>query len=210
MAGGLALDESTEALIARQWAALAAPGTWLTGSERVAAAELARTARAAVAPSTVDGAATLTGVVADAVARIAADPGAITEAWVTGLETAGMDRLTYVELLGVVARITAIDTLLFAVGAPLRPLPVPQEGEPTRTMPNGARLGRSWVPMTGPAPALDALSAVPPEQGAQQEMAAALYIAAADIGDRTLGRELGRVQMELVVCRTSLINHCFY
>ena len=64
--------------------------------------------------------------------------------------------------------------------------------------------------MTGPAPAADALSSVPDEQQAQLDVAATMYIASTNVADRTYRREIERVQMELVVCRTSLLNECFY
>ncbi len=199
-------DAAAVALVEREWQRVASPGAWFDGSQRVELAAIARAARGEVA---VD-ADTLSPPSIEAARLVATDPGAITEEWIAGLETNGLTRMAYAELLGVVARMQAIDTLCFATGAELRPMPAPVGGEATGEIPDGLRAGRAWVPMTGPAPAVDALSAVPDEQQAQLDVAATLYISGADIGDRTYRRELERVQMELVVCRTSLLNRCFY
>src|SRR6185369_2499599 len=63
----------------------------------------------------------------------------------------GLSEEAYVELLGVVAMATALDTFDRARGEPTRALPAPQIGEPTRRRPSGARPGLGWMPMLAPA-----------------------------------------------------------
>ena len=46
-------------------------------------------------------------------------------------EAEGLDRLAYVELMGVTARVRAVDTFLAGVGAAVRPLPEPRPGPPS-------------------------------------------------------------------------------
>jgi len=200
------LDSPTLELFDREWERLAAPGAWFTGAERV---EIARISRAARASEPLESAA-LSPAAVEAAGRVANDPGAITEAWVADLEQRGLDRKAYAELVGVTARLQAVDTLTFAAGHTMRALPDPIDGAPSNEVPDKLKLRRAWVPMTGPAPAADALSSVPAEQSAQLDVASTLYIPGANVADRSFRREIERVQMELVVCRTSLLNECFY
>lgn len=203
----LQVDAAIEAAHDREWQRLAAPGTWLTGSERVA---VARTARGGGAGSDISAA------TADAARRIHDEPATITRAWIDGLETDGLSRLAYVEVLGIVARLRALDTMTFGLGRPERRLPDPAPGEPSRTTVDGAGDEGGWVPTVGPAGPPNALSAVQAEHDALHDLHGHLYLETRSGDGNTMGNfqvvrdGLGRSQMEFVAARTSLLNDCFF
>ena len=115
----------------------------------------------------------------------------------------------YVELVGVVARLAAVDSLHVALGLARPTLPVPVAGEPGGTLDPKARAGAAWVPMFGGASIAHALSLVPAEDEAQEDMHR-LYLTYEEMSDITFARGLTRSQMELVAGRTSAVNECFY
>ena len=143
----------------RAWRGLGRPGTWWTGTERVAiAAEVRAAARcalclarkAALSPYTVagihDGPAELPPVVIEAVHRIATDPGRLTRQWFVRLLDGGLGDAAYVELLGVLVTVLGIDAFCRAIGVPPHPLPHAEPGTPARTRPAAARDEGAWVP----------------------------------------------------------------
>ena len=142
----------------------------------------------------------------------------------------GISDAQYVELLGVVIGVLAVDTLTFALGAEPPPLPAPQPGEPSCERPPQARLDGAWLPMvavgedTGVAEGLygdarmvpnvvRALSLVPEETRAQKRLGEVQYLPYGNVSNAKRGndlRALSRVQMELVAARVSKLNECFY
>lgn len=190
----------------QQWRALAEPGTWWTGSERIAIAAEARAARDEVPLAR---SVTIAPAAQRAAALVAIAPHRIDRQVVDDLEDEGLDRLAYVELVGVVARVIAMDTAERGLGAGPTPLPTPQAGEPTRET-VASRLRSAWVPMVGGAGPTTALSAVPREDRAQEELHGALYLSYAEMGDLAIVKGLARAQMETVAARTSLLNHCHF
>jgi hypothetical protein len=201
----LTLTPAYRAGIDREWDRLASPGTWWTGAERVALAAVARAARVgAELPVT-----NLPATAVEAAARFSADPH-VDLAWVEDLERQGLERPAYVEILGVVARLDAVDTFLFGIGAPARPLPDPRPGDPSGAPVLAARIDDGFVPTVGQAFAHNALSAVAAEQEAQYDLHGVLYMTMEEMGDLALVRDLDRVQIEFVAARTSLLNDCFF
>ncbi len=116
----------------------------------------------------------------------------------------------YVELVGVVSRTAAVDSFYRAVGSALARFPDPVAGDPSGVVDQAARLGAAWVPMVGGSSIVGALSAVPPEAEAQEDMHGPLYLTYEQMGDLQFERGLSRPQMELVAARTSALNECFY
>lgn len=117
----------------------------------------------------------------------------------------------YVELVGVVAQVTAVDTFcrLLGLDTPLLPEPVPGEpsGEP---VPANARRNGTWVRMVTPLPPL-VLGAVPSAESAVNALCEVLYLPPRQIGDADFRRGLlDRPRMELVAATVSLVNECFY
>ena len=119
----------------------------------------------------------------------------------------------YVELIGVVACLVAIDAFAIALGVELEPLPRPIEGEPSRERPDGVADDGAWVPMLTPFRGPNvarALSLVPQAAmtfgGLTMEMYAKTDFAKLVWSDRPLSRP----QVELVAARVSALNECFY
>jgi hypothetical protein len=224
----------------RAWRDLARPGTWWTGAERVAiAAEvraaagcaLCRTRRDALSPYTVtgthDGPGVLPAAAVDAVHRITSDPARLARPWADGV-IAAIGDAPYVELLGVVTTVVAIDSFCRALGVPPHPLPVPLPGEPTRLRPAAACDEGAWVPsipsgaaagseadlyadLPGPAPnVIRALSLVPDAQRTMKDQGGVHYMTTAQMTDLAHGRAIDRAQIELIAGRVSALRECFY
>lgn len=192
------------ALHEREWIRLARPGTWLTGERRV---EAARAARFDDSPNTPLGI---------AARRIYDAPASITQAWIADLEAGGLTLLEYVEVVGITARLRALDTLDFGHESPLWQLPDPIAGEPTRLSVD-ATVDGGWVPTIGVAFPTTVLSSVPAENDAMNDVHSELYLAPTGdrdgfaMGNMQVVRDgLGRPQMEFIASRTSLLNDCFF
>jgi hypothetical protein len=216
--GQLEVAASYDAAIGREWRRIAEPSSFLTGVERVGLAMEARRARWG------DG--TPTGVVsepaAEAARRLSADPARAIEGWALDgayrpacgwfdrLVARGLDPLAYVEIIGLVSRLVAVDTFEFGVGRALRPLPDPVAGAPTGQVDPEAAMNGAWVPTVGDPQAPVALSAIPAEHEALHDIHGVFYIPADQILDFDLVLDLIRPQLELVAARTSMLNECFY
>lgn len=169
-------------------------------------------AQARVARGLADTGADLAPIVAEAVARIAAQAMATRQSHVEEWVGSGRDILAYVELVSVVAMIASIDSYRIGLGTDLDPLPEPVDGEPAPEIAEGASMMNAWVPTVGVALAPTALSALPREKAAKAALGAAWYLTDNVIHqyDVEPGRELTRSQMELVAARTSWLNECFF
>ncbi len=149
----------------RVWAHIAAPGSWLTGAERVAVAEETRRARscgicarrkAALSPFALQGehdhAGALPLLLVDVVHRVMTDAGRLSASWYAGLVSEGLTPESYVEALGVAVLVISIDEFHHAMDILPEPLPEAQPGEPSRYRPLGAEIeeGAAWVPILAP------------------------------------------------------------
>jgi hypothetical protein len=139
-----------------------------------------------------------------------AEPAAIRSSTVDGFRAAGLGDPRYVELIGVVSRLAAADGVMRTLGLPLEPLPDPVDGSPTGAVDAAAGRGPAHVPMVGGASIPQALSLVPAESAAQEDLHGPLYLTYEEMGDLAFVRGLDRTRMELVAARTSAINECFY
>ncbi len=222
------------------WRRLAQPGTWWTGSERVAMAtevrnawhcSLCRERKAALTPAAVEGAHDSLGerraAAVDAIHRVVTDPGRLSRSWFEKTLASGLSDAGYVELIGVVVTVVSIDSFCRALGVPLHGLPEPEPGVPSRRRPPGVRSGEAWVPMIPDARAargdadiyagvptapnvIRALSLVPDEVRGLRILSAAHYLPVEQIVDASVGRSLDRAQIELIAGRVSALNECFY
>jgi len=208
------------------WDALALPGTWWSGAQRV---ELAATAVAAMtdtspmppwtAPSTVDGwlGADLAApaVAHDAVYRIAAHAGTLSEAWYVHVADELGD-LAYVEIVGIASTVAAVVAFRRAAGLEQWELPRPVAGEPSRLVPPDLVAAElNWVRVRSPADqtaaVVQAYSSVPAEHQRLWMLADAQYIPNLEMMDPRWTRgTLSRPQMELVAARVSQLRECFY
>lgn len=185
---------------------IAQPGSWWTGVERVDLARVARDALAGVEwpPNS------LPDTAVEAAQAVAEAPDYITPDWIDDLERRGLARPAYVEIIGIVARISAVDT--YAHGAGVEPFDLhhPHDGEPSRHVPDGL-VETAWVPTVGQPGAPNALTVVPGEHHAQEELHTALYLGYGEMADLDATKDgLHRTEMELVAARTSYLNNCFY
>ena len=224
----------------RAWAAIAAPGTWLTGARRVAVAAEIRRARecahcarirAALSPNAVEGAHQSLGQLGAAevelVHRVVGDPGRLSEKWSREVLARGLAEGEYVEIVGLVAMVMMLDTFARALGAPERPLPAPVAGEPSRHHPAGARRGAAWLPLVEPEDATEAdgpmypnpkagyiyrgLSLVPQSLRDYWALANCHYMPGQHVYRFDhCIRAIRRPQVEIIAARVSAMHQCVY
>jgi hypothetical protein len=229
------LTESHE----RAWAAIAAPGTWLTGERRVAVAAEVRHARkcahcaqikAALSPNVRgehDGLGKLKPAELELVHRVVSDPGRLTEAWTQSVLAQGLTAGEYVEIVGVIAMVMMIDTFHRALGLPERALPEPRAGEPTRYAPPGAKKQAAWLALVEPEDAVPAdgpmyphprvgyiyraLSLVPQSVRDYWALAFEHYLPSEFVYkfDQSI-RAISRPQTEVLAARVSALHQCAY
>jgi len=201
----LPVPDGVRAELRREWTRLAAPGTWLSGAERVAVAREARAAR-----TFGDAEAGLPDLLTEAAQSVSAAAALVTREWVADLRARGMPIEQYVEVVGIVSRLAAVDTYVRGVGSAEEPLPDPVPGEPTRERNGQVRWRNAFVPTDPEDGARFALSAVPAEEEARDQLHAQLYLSTEQMADLAYQDVLSRAQMELLAARVSLLNDCFY
>lgn len=223
----------------RGWQRLASPGTWWTGQERLAigaevrhasACALCRRGKGALSPYAVGGSHETPGHLSTAmveiVHRLTTDAGRLTKTWLRSMLDAGVSEEQYVETVGVVAMITALDTFDLALGLPRRTLPAARPGAPNRQRPAGARRDLAWVMTVAPEALTPgdtnpyahgdknihrALSLVPREVLNFFDLDIELYLRDHQIRDFDHEfRALSHGQIELLAGRVSAINGCYY
>ena len=223
----------------RAWNHLASPGTWLDGATRVAIAAAAREARTcrlcqqrklSVSPSSQIGQHDYTSALpagwVDITHRIAVDPARLTRGWFDRTVGAHIEDGAYVELVSIVAHVTAIDTFARCIGSDVWPLPTPQSGSPTRYRPNEARLHDAWVPTVAwhergpreadffqglPANIKMALTLVPDEARSFFDLVVHQYLPGPAMRDFAHEyRAIAHAQIELIAGRVSALNQCTY
>ena len=224
----------------RAWAAIAAPGTWLTGERRVAVAAEIRHARgcahcarigSALSPAAVEGEHDSLGALGAAevelIHRVVSDPGRLSEAWAQAVLSRGLTEGEYVEIVGIVAMVMILDTCARALGAPERSLPAPEAGAPTRYRPPGARTRAAWLPLVEPEDAVDAdgpmypspkagyiyrgLSLVPQSLRDYWSLANCHYLPGQYVYRFDQSiRAISRPQVEILAARVSAMHQCVY
>ena len=226
--------------IARAWERLASPGTWWNAKERLAIAAEVRNARhcglclqrkEALSPYTAagphDSLRALSAPIVEVVHRVSTDAGRLTKKWLHAMLNDGVTEEQYVEAVGVIALITALDSFDLALGLEQRPLPAARPGKPGRHRPAGAARDLAWVHTVAPEAlgAADpdpysvhgtknihrALSLVPQEVLNFFDLDVELYLKDHEIRDfATEYRALTHAQIELLAGRVSALNGCYY
>ena len=235
------IRQDLTAAIATGWARIGQPGTWWTAAERVAIAAEARAAMAcplcaarkqALSPARVAGdhasLAALPDAAIHAIHRIRTDAGRLGEAWFHQIIDAGLTEDQYVELVGVVAVTTAVDSFDFAAGLPERPLPTANAGAPSRHRPRNAGPGPGWVSAMMPDARTEdeadffgtergtahihlALSLVPHSAIQFWDVLETMYQTSAMMRDFARDyRAISHAQIELVAARVAALNQCLY
>lgn len=189
----------------REWTRLAEAGATLTGAQRGEVAAAARAGQAGEAPQVNS----LPRELIAFVELLAADPTAVAATTVAQLGSE-MGFGPVVEAIGVTARLAGVDGFHRSMGIPLEDLPTAQPGEPNGDLAPEPLVGNGWVPKARMGSIVDALSLVPAEAVAQEDLHGPLYLTYEQMGDRRFVRGLNRAQLELLACRTSSINECFY
>lgn len=236
-ASDTALRDDLGAAIDRAWTRLSRPGTWWTAADRIAIAAEARAARscslcrhkkAALSPNAVGGEHEHTGrlprAAMELVHRVVNDAARQTRTTYQATLDQGLTDTKYVEIVGAVVTVVAVDSFRRAAGLPEKELPEPQSGVPTRRRPPGAKHDRAWVPMVAPEDVdpedadlysddrtgyvIRALSLVPDEVRGSVDISKHFYID--DLTDLRAGTSLTRPQIELVASRVSALNECYY
>lgn len=203
--GALPVPDRVTQVFDATWADIAAPGHAWTGAEKVAIASSARAGRLRGGPAT--NAPSSAAAVAH---RLGAGPAIVTERWARqAIEELG--EVAYIELVGIVSMLAAVDTYLALLGRDPAELPKPVPGDPVPLGEVTALKHRSgWVATAGPRGPHHALSGVPSIQAAVNRLLDRLYIDRDDIGSLGPVRGLSRQQVELVVLAVSHGNECFY
>jgi len=216
------------------------PGAWLTGAERLAVAQESRNSsecglcnerQQALSPEQVQGEHdAVTDVPSswvEIIHRVRSDSGRLSRRFFDTALDSGLSVEAYVEIVGIVTLLAGADHFCRAIGIPRFDLPTAVDGQPDGHRPDGTREGIAWVPMLMPedasGPEADlypkdvhipniakALSLVPDYARMLQRLTASHYVKFEDIQNPALGRDLDRLQIELVAARVSALNECFY
>jgi hypothetical protein len=224
----------------RAWAAIAAPGTWLTGEERLAVAAEIRKAhpcaycariKAALSPYAVggehDSLGKLVAAHVELIHRVVNDPGRLTERWSESVLAKGLEEGPYVETVGLIAMVMIMDTVQRALGLPRRALPAAKEGAPTRYRPPGAKKKAAWLPLVEPEDAVESdgpmypspkagyiyrgLSLVPQAVRDYWTLANCHYLPGEVIYQFDKSiRAIERPQVEILAARVSALHQCAY
>lgn len=214
MSTGPVLAAVEAAAVDRVIASTASAGATLTGAERRNAALRSRQSMSDASIGALMEATPEDVVVGDPrnwlIDRITVAAATIRPAHIGQLGDAGLGAAMYVEMLGLVTRLQAVDTFCFAIGAELPELPEPIDGPPTGIVATDARLQGGWIPTVGPASPPSALTLLPSEHEAMHDLHGALYLSIEGMADLDADRGLHRTQMEFVAARTSLLNECFF
>ncbi len=200
--------------------AIAEPGAWWSGADRLAIVREARAApscrlcaqkKAALSANAVQGehdhGSELPLIATEAIHGIRNDSGRLTRRWFDDVIDMGLQQEAYVELVGVVASSVVVDTFAQGIGLDLPVLPEPKDGAPTFERSDDVVDAGAWLPSAraGSANILRSLGLVP--------SASALFFGA--FGSSYYLRPnpafaIGRRQVELVASRVSAVNECFY
>ena len=224
----------------RAWARLAAPGEWWAGAVRIAIAgetraapdcDFCRERKAALSPYAATGTHTaatdLPDGLVDVIHRIRTDAERLTRRFYDTALAGGLSDAEYVETVGVMATVIAIDSFCDAMGLPCHALPAPAAGEPRRQRPAGAKDGLAWPPTLAPEDVTEAeagiydglaavnihraLSLVPEEVVGFFDLDAVHYLPDSLLRDfGTEYRALTHAQIEFLAARVSAINQCVY
>jgi hypothetical protein len=202
----LAPDPTRQAAFVRAWSALVGPGPLLTAAQRVSVIGAARRSwEGAAGPDP------QLGALGEAVHWLAVDAGGITKAAIDDLEARGLDRLAYLEVVGITSRLSNIDFYATGLGAARPVLPAnPDTAPATGNVAADAAIRDMWVHQSGPVRAPMVIDALPDEGVAFRDLHEPMYMPFQQIFSWDYGDTLTRPQYEYVAARVSYLNECFY
>lgn len=219
---------------------LSEPGSWWNGEQRIAIAASTRDSRQCSACETRLSSLSTSGDfgehthaeglsdnIRDVVHVVATDASRLTQGVVGSITAEVMSVGHYVELIGIVATVTAIDRFCLTLNMAIPELPQAKPGEPDNYLPQCATSDLAWVPTIAPEQASGpesgiyrnqsaahihrALSLVPAEKHGFFELDDVMYLKDAQL--RNFDHEyraINHAQIELVAARVSALNHCIY
>ena len=201
----LAPSEERRAAVERAWNRLTGPGPLLTDAQRH---QVIRDARAAWAGA--DGPNPDSGVAGEATHWLAIDAEGLTHELVDDFATRGLDRLRYLEIVGIVGRLANVDYYVRGLGAAEPALPAAHGEPPTGRLHPEAAITDMWVPTIGQTFAPHVLDALPDEGEALRDLHEPMYVYFDKIGHGDYADDLTKSQIEYLAARTSYLNECFY
>lgn len=201
----LSPSDDRRAAIERAWASLTGPGPLLTASERH---QVIRDARAGWAGA--DSPNAESGVAGEAAHWLAVDAEGLRPEIVDDFEARGLDRLRYLEIVGVVGRLSSVDFYVRGLGATELALAEPTTDAPTGKLDPAAEITNMWVPTVGQAFAPLVLDALPDEGDSLRDISDAMYVEMSVVGDGAYADSLSKAQIEYLAARASYLNECFY
>ena len=205
------------------WERIAEPGEWWTGKERIAIVEEVRKARdnspsknaQSLSDLSIEASPVISRLVTEIVWKVTNNAHEIEEKWAKeAIDLIGEGQ--YSELVSLVVNIVPVDIFCLLLGRPVVSLPVPKNGKPTKSVPEGLSDGGAFLPWrtenwVGPNVAR-ALSFVPKDNALRMKLVESMYAGA----DKFISmiwddnEPLSRSQVEIIAARTSSINECFY
>ena len=217
-ATALPVDAATSVAHEATLCAIAAPGAWWSGADRLAIVRAARAAPTCAfcaqrdAPDSAGGGdhdddGELPPIAVEAVHAIRNDSGRLTRRWFDDVIDMGLLPEAYVELVAVTASSVIVDTFAQGMGLDLPELPEPAGGAPTLTRSDDVEDAGAWLPLArnGRANILRSLGLVPSALELFFGAFGRSYYMSADSQFA-----LDRSQVELVAARVSAVNECFY
>lgn len=211
------------------WRAIATPGAFWSGAERLAIIAESRNAltcavcaerKEALSPRAVAGEhdtlSALPPTAVEAIHRIRTDPGRLTRRWFDEVIAAGLSVEAYVELVGVMNTAVILDSFSMAIGAELTPLPEAQDGQPSGAANDAVVNVGAWVPVLAAASVdgVGGLPRVPMIARAMGRVPSARDLFFGVVREHynltDYPNDLARPQIELIAARVSAINQCFY
>jgi hypothetical protein len=205
------------------WERIAEPGEWWNGKERIAILEQVRIARdenpsSSSTPLTdlsIEPDPIISPLIKEIVNEVTCNSHKIDEKWAKGVISL-IGEGKYSELVSLVVNVLPIDIFCLLLGRPVVSLPVPKNGTPSESTPEGLSGGEAFVPWrtenwVGPNVAR-ALSYVPADNAIRMKLVESMY-AGSDQFISMIWDEnepLDRTQVEIIAARTSAINECFY
>jgi len=218
-----------------QFKNLGKPGSWGSGAQRIAIASQVREAcyekgiQERPGHSSDHDDTILPDVAKSLINKLSTSPKDFLEDSYTEAIDGGLTNEEYVEIVGIVSRVTDMDIFARGIGVELRPLPEPKDGLPARDRPLEAKQELAWVPTIPSHPEggklaedlfgtghkayiMRALSLVPNENRMHMELENIQYLPVKNIliADYQHHDGLSRAQSEVVAGRISAFNECFF
>ena len=224
-----------DAIHEKQIDQLGDPGTWGTATQRLAVAgEIRQACYDAGVQEKPDDPGYESDIELPPAARelirdLTLEPQGFNEESYNAARSGGLSDEEYVEMIGIIARLTCMDVFARGIGVPLRPLPEPRKGNPSGHRPAAATKEHAWVPTVPNLPEggddakemygdlyhpyiMRSVSLVPEEMDRHKELENIQYLPMEKILIKDYEHHEGftRAQAETVAGRVSAINECFY